>query len=72
MKRTSVRPVARIRKTVAGFTLAASKHAGAGWQFACAAFPDIARRFGGVDDASDAVAEFERRATEATEGKERA
>lgn len=56
------RPEASYRLKVNGRELRGEKWAGAGWVFYCDYYPDLADRFGGVEDASEAIAEFTRRA----------
>lgn len=53
---------ASIYKKVNGRTLYAEKGL-TGWHFASDDFPDLAEKYDGCQDASDAITEFELRAT---------
>jgi hypothetical protein len=59
---TRRKPEARIRLTLNSHLLQGERWGGK-WVLICPDWPDIAERYAGVEDATGAIAEFEKRAT---------
>jgi len=60
-------PTQKLRLQIGNRRLSGIKLAGK-WKFICRAWPDLAKRFDGLEDATPCIEEFERRALEKVKG----
>jgi hypothetical protein len=58
----TVKPVARFWSGIGAHRLSGELWSD-GWRFVCDSFPDLAEKYAGVTDATEAIEEFTRRAT---------